>query len=110
MFWFLLVIIAASLAYMLYGVKNYQISLEDAQSRIAILEAKAEKMENGVEQERMRTREISELLRVSRETESELKSVIALTAAQVKDAQRRESELEMDMYKKEFKRSKQRGY
>lgn len=110
MFWFLMVLIAACLAYLLFAAKHYQISLSEALSRIERLENQAEKMENGVAKERARGRQMAELLRVIRETESELKNEITLTSAQAKDAQKRESELEMDMYKKEFKRNKQRGY
>lgn len=110
MFWFLMVLIAACMVYLLFSAKSYQISLGKARSRIERLENQAEKMEKGVAREEARRRQMAELLRVIRETESELKNEITLTSAQAKEAQKRETELEMDMYKKEFKRNKQRGY
>jgi len=110
MFWFLIVLIAAGLIYSLYDIKNYQASLEDARGRIQILEAKADKFDKTVAIEKKKNRDIVEMLRQSREIEAELKNEYALTMAQVKTEQRRESELEMDMYKKEFKSNKQRNY
>lgn len=110
MFWFLIVLIAAGLIYSLYDIKSYQVNLEDARGRINVLEAKADKFGKTVAGEQKKNRDIVEMLRQTREIESELKNEYALTLAQVKTEQKRESELEMDMYKKEFKRSKQRGY
>lgn len=109
-FWFLLILIATCLVYLTFVFRTYKDSLEDVQAHITNLEAKAEQMEQAVEQERAKNREVNELLRTCRDHESELKNEIALTSAQVKAAQKKETELEMDMYKKEFKRSKQRGY
>lgn len=110
MFMFLISLIIASILYIIYGLKNYSESLEDQQNVIRGLESKAEKYNKAVEQEREQNRAVVELLRKAKGTESELKHEIALTATQVKMAQKRESELEMNMYKQEFKRSRQRGF
>jgi len=110
MFMFLISLIIASLLYIVYAIKNYSETLEDQQNIIKGLESKAEKYEKAVEQEREQNQAVVDLLRKSKDRESELKHEIALTSTQVKMAQKRESELEMDMYKQEFKRSRQRGF
>ena len=87
MFWFLIILIAAGLSYSLYDIKNYQVILEDARGRINALTAKADKFGKTVAIEKKNTRDSVEMLRQSREIESELKNEYALTRAQVKSEQ-----------------------
>jgi len=110
MFWFLLILIISGLLYSAFHLMNYQAVLEDARSRIHDLEMRVQKFEKAVDQERRQGRNVAEKLSLSKETESELKNEITLTAARVQEEQKKENELEMNMYKQEFKRNKQRKY
>ena len=110
MFWFLLILIIAGLLYSAFHLMNYQAVLEDARSRIGELEMTVQKFAKAVEQEHKKGRDIAEIISVSKETESDLKNEISLTAARVQEERKKENELEMDMYKQEFKRNKQRKY
>jgi len=56
------------------------------------------------------TSQKSELVREMRALEGDLKQEVALTEQKLKTAQMQESNLEMDAYKQEFKKSKQRSY
>ena len=58
----------------------------------------------------MLTSQKSELVREMRALEGDLKQEVALTEQKLKTAQMQESNLEMDAYKQEFKKSKQRSY
>jgi hypothetical protein len=110
MFWFLLILIISGLLYSAFHLMNYHAVLEDARSRIGELEMTVQKFAKAVEQERRKGRDIAEMLSLSKGTESDLKNEITLTVARVQEEQKKESELEMDMYKQEFKRNKQRKY
>ena len=110
MFWFLVVLIVAGISYAIYDIKDYQIGVEDGKNRIKVLESRADKFERTVAQEQKKNREANDPLALCRETESELKNEITLRGAQVQSAQKQEAELEMNMYKQEFKKSKQRKY
>jgi hypothetical protein len=110
MFWFLWAIIIAGSCYAFYDINLYSVKLADARDRINALQAKSEKLEKVASLEARKKREMEENLRLCRETEAEMKTEIALTISQFQTAQKQETELEMDMYKKEFKRSKQRKY
>ena len=110
MFWFLLILIIAGLLYSAFHLMNYQAVVEDARSRIGELEMTVQKFAKAVEQERKNGRNIAEILSLSQKTELELKNEITLTAARVQEERNKENELEMNMYKQEFKRNKQRKY
>ena len=107
---FLLVLILVSLLYCAYLASEYKIALEEAQSRIQALEQKPDKFGKAVGAERKLAAQLSTRLEAIRQTESDLKNEIVLTATQAQEAKKRETELEMDMYKQEFKRNKQKKY
>ena len=110
MVWFLIVLIVACVVYMISVVASYNSALAEAQDVIRNLEQQAEALEKTVSQEREAIGQRRARLEDLNETTSDMKQEIFLTDSKLKLAQKEENDLEMSMYKQEFKRSKQRGY
>ena len=110
MVWFLIVLIVASIVYMVSVVGNYNSTLAESQGKIRDLEQQSALLEKTVVHEREAIAQKRKLLEGLNEASNEMKQEIFLTDTKLKMAQKEESDLEMNMYKHEFKRSKQRGY
>ena len=110
MLWLMVGLIVVAVIYVVSVLTKYNSSMRIVQNKIGTLEKKTAQLEKAVKREGGLTQQKIELVRDLRSLEADLKQELALTEQKLKTAQMQESNLEMDMYKREFKKSKQRSY
>ena len=106
MTWALVVVMLASVAYVVRIVGKYKTFLEQVEPRIERLEQEAEEFEKEIGVEEALRRENQEQLRGIEELMSDLNRGITTTKAQLVQVQRRGEELETEKYRQEFKRNR----
>lgn len=110
MVWFLMALILGSFIYTVSIVMKYQADMAEGKDLILTFENQVDKLGKMIQHEKSLGQQLSEKLEQARKTSADLKNEITLVDAQINMGKQRETSLEMDMYKKEFKRSKQRGF
>lgn len=110
MIWIMVGLIVVGLVYTVAVLTKYNAAMRVAQTKIKSLEKKSIDLDKTVKHEQTITGQIADQVKDLKNEESELKLEIAVTTQKLKTAQIQESSLEMDMYKHEFKKSKQRSY
>lgn len=106
MVWFLVALMLASLIYAIFIVGDYRGELEAIQPEIAILEKKAEKLEQAVRGELASRNEVQGRVEEANQLLADLKNQSLNLKNDIQSAKNREQQLEMDKYKSDFRRSK----
>lgn len=106
MLWLLVALILGSLGFGASVIMKYKTHLDDVQPRLKRSREAAEKLEKGVEVETAKKHADEEERAALQKKITEKKSRVAEVRRSIGEAQKVQEELEMTMYKKEFKKAK----
>jgi|GEM_PF-3958516 len=110
MIWLMVGLSISALVYVATVITKYNTTQRVIQSKIMSLEKKSKRLDKQVKHEQKVTLQKTDIVRGLKDEEAALKQEVALTVQKLKTAQMQEGNLEMDMYKQEFKKNKQRSY
>lgn len=103
------VLIGLSVGCAVYGFSmfnEYRMYVENIMPQIEDLEMKGEKFEQDTEVEVQRRKEVAERVEAAQQLIKDQQHEIRLVEEKIKKAQQAQEQIERDMYKKEFKRTK----
>ncbi|MDP6777200.1 MAG: hypothetical protein QGI83_10590 [Candidatus Latescibacteria bacterium] len=107
--WLYVVVLLAFIIYTVYVIGDYNTFLREEQPRIERIEGRADKLGQAADGEALLRDQVAGRVAEAKALVSELKNTITATQREVQTEQGREQDLEMDMYKSEFKRSKHKA-
>ena len=106
MLWPLVALILGSLGFAASTVMRYKAELEKLQPKVTRAQKAAEKLEKGVEVETTRKHEDEEKRAALQKRVTNHKTRVAEVRRSIVEAEKRQEELEMAMYKKDFKKGR----
>lgn len=107
--WIYVALLLACIIFTVYVIGDYNTYLREEQPRIERIEGRAEKLGQAADGEALVRDQVAARVAEAKELVAEMKNTIAAAQREVQSEQGREQELEMDMYKSEFRRSKNKA-
>lgn len=106
MVWFMVALILGSVTFAASTIMRYKGFLDEVQPRLNRARTAADKLEKGIEVETKRKHEDEEKRAAVQKRITDQKTRVAEVRREIVEAEKEQEELEMQMYKKEFKKAR----